>query len=65
MLIWQCTVACRYTPAGADLGFIKGGANSRYQPLGYIEVCKAHFPARSMLELGGPGGMPPQEIFEK
>ena len=40
---------------GADLGFVKGGgANSR---LGRG--------VQSMLELGGSGGMPPQENFEK
>ena len=47
--------------SGADLGFVKGGANSR---LG--RGVQSTLPSmQSMLELGGSGGMPPQENFEK
>ena len=30
-----------------------------------LQVCKAQPSMRSMLKLGGSGGMPPQENFEK
>ena len=50
---------------GADLGFIKGGgATSRSNLLG--RGVQSTLPSmRSVLELGGSGGMPSQENFEK
>ena len=49
--------------AGADLGFIKGGATSRSNLLG--RGVQSTLPSmQSMLELGGSGGMPPQEILK-
>ena len=41
--------------AGADLGFIKGGGLTQ----------GTNLLGRGMLELGGLGACPPQEIFEK
>ena len=41
--------------AGADLGFIKGGGLTQ----------GTNLLGRGMLELGGSGGMPPKENFEK
>ena len=55
-----------YRP-GADLGFIKGGGGlSQGTIISWVEVCEAHFPAcQACWKLGGSGGMPPQENFEK
>ena len=44
--------------AGADLGFIKGGGGLSQ---GTNLLGRG---VRSMLELGGSGGMPPQEILK-
>ena len=49
-----------WTVSGADLGFVKGGGGGGGLTQGWVEVCM-----QSMLELGGSGGMPPQENFEK
>ena len=51
--------------AGADLGFIKGGGLTQGTNLLGRGVQSTLPSMRSMLELGGSGDMPPQEIFEK
>ena len=48
---------------GADLGFIKGGGLTQGTNLLGRGV-QSTLPLR-MLELGGSGGMPPKENFEK
>ena len=48
------------TCTGADLGFIKGGGGGLTQGTNLLGRG-----VQSMLELGGSGGMPTQEIFEK
>ena len=50
---------------GADLGFIKRGAITQGTNL-LGRGMQSTLPSKSMLELEGPGGMPPpQEILEK
>ena len=49
--------------AGAYLGFIKGGTTSRSNLLGGRGMQSTLPSMQSMLELGGSGGMPPQEIL--
>ena len=50
---------------GADLGFIKGGGLTQGTNLLGRGVQSTLPSMRSMLELGGSGGMHPQENFEK
>ena len=51
---------------GADLGFIKGGGGLTQGTNLLGRSVQSTLPSmRSMLELGGPGGMFPQENFEK
>ena len=47
---------------GADLGFIKWGQGGGGLTQGTNLLGRG---VQSMLELGGSGGMPPQEIFGK
>ena len=51
--------------SGADLGFIKGGGLTQGTNLLGRGVQSILPSMQSMLELGGSGGMPPQENFEK
>ena len=51
---------------GADLGFIKGGGGLTHGTNLLGRGVQSTLPSMlRMLELGGSGGMPPQEIFEK